>query len=442
VNYSSPRLGRPGRSESKPIGGRDGSHRAGYESENGQVNKARAATHAIGRSLDLDSLLEWIKLPNLIDVAVVATLLWVVISWLQTSPARLALISVAALAGLYALSQEFALELTTLLLQGFFAFFALVLVVVFQEDLRRLFEGIALWGLRRGKPRPAPDSVRLLVRTCYRLAQERIGALIVLPGREPLERHLEGGIQLDGRLSEELLESIFDPNSAGHDGALVLREDKVERFGAHLPLSTNWDQLGQRGTRHAAALGLAERSDALCIAVSEERGVVSLARRSELLEMPGPEAFSRGLEAFAKSSDKHKNGRPWLSRLLLRMGARWREAALALLLTLALWYVAVPGAALQRVTYPVDVSIENLPDGYILESTTPAAVQVTVEGRRRDLHLGNRGKVSVRIDAFLAQLGRRTFEIGPDEFIHPPELDLIRIEPSKVRISIERPENP
>jgi uncharacterized protein (TIGR00159 family) len=362
----------------------------------------------------LESLLEWIQLPNLIDLAVVATLLWVAISWLQTSRARLALVGVAALAGLYALAQEFALELTTLLLQGFFAFFALVLVVVFQEDLRRLFEGIALWGLRRGKPRPAPDSMRLLVRTSYQLAQQKIGALVVLPGREPLERHLEGGIHLNGRVSEELLESIFDPSSAGHDGALVLRANKVVRFGVHLPLSTQWDQLGQRGTRHAAALGLAERSDALCVAVSEERGVVSVARRGQLREMSGPEELSAELEAFARSAGSGRRVRPGLPRLLLRMGARWREAALALLLTLALWYVAVPGAALQRVSYPV-------------------------EGRGRDLHLGNRGKVSVRIDAFLAQLGRRTFEIGPDELDHPPELEVIGVEPGKVRISIGQP---
>jgi len=387
----------------------------------------------------LNSLLEWLQLPNLIDLAVVATLLWIAISWLQTSRARLALMGVAALAGLYALAQEFSLELTTLLFQGFFAFFALVLVVVFQEDLRRLFEGIALWGLRRGKPRPAPDSMRLLVRTSYLLAQQRIGALVVLPGREPLERHLEGGVHLDGRVSEELLESIFDPSSAGHDGALVLRANTVVRFGVHLPLSTQWDQLGQRGTRHAAALGLAERSDALCVAVSEERGVVSVARRGQLREMSGPEEFSAELESFARSAGLSKPGRPGLPRLLLRMGTRWREAVLALLLTLALWYVAVPGAALQRVTFPVDVAIENLPEDYALESVTPLAVLVTVEGRRRDLHLGNRGKVSVRIDAFLARLGRRTFEIGPDELDHPPELEVIDVEPSKIRISIEQP---
>jgi uncharacterized protein (TIGR00159 family) len=388
----------------------------------------------------LGSLLEWIQLPNLIDLAVVATLLWLAIIWLQTSRARLALMGVAALAGLYALAQEFTLELTTLLLQGFFALFALVLVVVFQDDLRRLFEGIALWGLRRDKPRPAPDSMRLLVRTSYLLAQHKIGALIVLPGREPLERHLEGGVYLDGRFSEELLESIFDPSSAGHDGALVLRANKVVRFGVHLPLSTQWDQLGQRGTRHAAALGLAERSDAFCIAVSEERGVVSVAHRGQLRETSGPEELSAELEAFARSTGRRKKGRPGgLPRLLLRVAARWREAALALLLTLALWYVAVPGAALQRVTYPVDVAIENLPEGYTLESITPPAVQVTVEGRRRDLHLGNRGKVAVRIDAFLAQLGRRTFQIGPDEIFHPPELEVIRVEPTKVRISLEQP---
>ena len=173
---------------------------------------------------------------DLLDILLVATLIWLVISWFRTSRARLALVGLAALAVLFGLAQGLNLQLTTLVLQGFFAVIAVMLVVVFQDDLRRLFEGIAVWGLRRGAPHPPPDVVQSLVGVMMQLAQNRIGALLVLPGREPLERHVDGGIHLDGRLSEPLLLSLFDPASSGHDGAIVVRANKVVRFGAHLPL--------------------------------------------------------------------------------------------------------------------------------------------------------------------------------------------------------------
>jgi DNA integrity scanning protein DisA with diadenylate cyclase activity len=106
-----------------------------------------------------------------------------------------------------------------------------------------------------------------------------MGALIVIPGRESIERHTEGGIEIDARLSEPLLLSLFDPNSPGHDGAVVIQGSRISAFAVHLPLST---VPAGRGTRHAAALGLAERCDALCVVVSEERGTISLAREGAI----------------------------------------------------------------------------------------------------------------------------------------------------------------
>jgi DNA integrity scanning protein DisA with diadenylate cyclase activity len=133
----------------------------------------------------------------------------------------------------------------------------LVAVVVFQQDLRRLFERIAALGFRRRLLPAGPDAIDTLVRAIAHLAEHRRGALIVLPGREAVAGHVQGGLPLRADITEPLLLSLFDPHSPGHDGAVIVSGDRLMQFAVHLPLSTDHAQLGQRGTRHAAALGLA-----------------------------------------------------------------------------------------------------------------------------------------------------------------------------------------
>ncbi|HEU4638045.1 MAG TPA: diadenylate cyclase, partial [Candidatus Binatia bacterium] len=104
---------------------------------------------------------------------------------------------------------------------GFFAIFLIMIVVIFQEELRQLFERIAVWSLARKRiPTLGSSTSDVLVRTVADLAKEHVGALIVIRGNDPLERHITGGIPLDGKVSAPLLKSIFDPHSPGHDGAV------------------------------------------------------------------------------------------------------------------------------------------------------------------------------------------------------------------------------
>lgn len=377
--------------------------------------------------------LDEMRLVDLLDILFVATLIWLAIAWFRNSRARLALLGLAALAGLFGVAQALHLQLTTLVLQGFFAVVAVMLVVVFQDDLRRLFEGIAVWGLRRNAPHPPPDVENSLVEAMMKLAQDRVGALVVLPGREPLERHLDGGTYLDGRFSEPLLLSLFDAASPGHDGAIVIRANKIIRFGAHLPLSNDRTRLGPHvGTRHAAALGLAERSDALCLVVSEERGEISVAREGELRRVDGAENLHAEIHRFVARFARAPLARGGLRR----MGGAWREALLAVGLAAGLWYIAIPGGAVETVDRRVPIVVENLPEGYRLVSVSPSDVAVRFEGRRRDLYLASATELAVEVDALLVQLGRRTFSLNLDQVKSPEEVRPVSIEPAQVKLSI------
>ena len=375
---------------------------------------------------NLLSIFFWL---DLVDIATVGVLLFLAIRFVRRTRGRRALTGLTLLGGVYLLASALDLELTASLFQGFFAVLVLVIVVVFQEDLRRLFE--QLGSLRRGgsRERRGVDVADVIVRAVARLAANRVGALIVLPQREPVESHVEGGIPLDGRLSEPLLLSIFDPSSPGHDGAVILRGSQLERFAVHLPLSVNRAALGPAGTRHAAALGLSERCDATCVVVSEERGTVSVARDGAIRVLARPQDLAHELLAMRGAREEEAR-QPW-----------WRDragvdAVLAAAGALALWIVFVPGSAPTEVTVPAAVTVTNLPDDLELESVEPEQVQVTLRGLRRDLVLSEPDQVGVRVDAYLARMGRRTFALEQDSVRRPDGLDVVAVHPERVRVSL------
>jgi len=373
---------------------------------------------------------------DIADMAMVAALLWSAMVLLRRTRARVAMVGVAILGVVYLLAHQLGLRVTAGILQGFFAVLIIVVVVVFQEDLRRFFEQIGSWGLRRRPKTVRTGMTDLLVRAVAHLAAARTGALLVIPGTEDLERHAEGGIPLNGQLSEPILLSLFDASSPGHDGAVILRGSEIERFAVHLPLSSDHAQLGAGGTRHAAALGLAERTDALCVVVSEERGEVSVASHGALRVLSRPEELADELHRFLRETSPEKQPEP----LLRRFRGVWKEASISIVLAALLWLVFVPGSSVTAVTHRVPVVVDNLPHGYVLEEIDPPEIEVTLEGRRRDAYLVNRASLGVRIDGLLVKLGRRTFEITPANLTHPPTLTILEVAPDHVRLSVRQEE--
>lgn len=377
-----------------------------------------------------------LRLLDALDVLIVSLLCWVAIAWLREARARVALGGVAIVGALFGLASLLDLRLTTAVLQGFIAVAAFVLIVVFQDDLRRFFEGLTLSVMRNGTPRPPSDVLDSLGALCFSLAEERIGTLFVLPGREPIDRLLDGGHHLGGRVSDPLLRSLLDTRTPGHDGGILIRGGKVARFGVHLPLSTEFDELGAGGTRHAAALGLAERSDALCIVVSEERGEVSVAWRGRLTRVEDAAALRALVDRFlARTAARRRE--PWLRSRLTLARHRWREGVAATIVATGLWLLTGPGAALDRASRSVPVVFENLPEGYRVASVEPARVEVEFEGRRRDFVMAPSDDFAIRVDGELVDQGRRTFSVDSDLVEHPPELRIVGMQPIKVRLDVE-----
>ena len=272
-----------------------------------------------------------------IDIFLVALFIYLILILLKRTHSYFIMGGILVLAAVYAAANFFNFFLTSFILQYFFTFLIIILVVVFQKEMRNFFEWIFVLGLFGRKKRSSVSEVASIeiLETVEYLASKKIGAIIVLTGTQPLGRFLENGFVLNGHLSKPLLLSIFDPSSPGHDGAVVLEGNTVKKFGVHLPLAEKFQKYKELGTRHRSALGISQRSDAMVIVISEERGTISIAEQGELTIIETPTQLKETVKNFLIHEDSVKSSRKrWLTE-------NTQEKVIALLIALALWILSV-----------------------------------------------------------------------------------------------------
>ncbi len=369
-------------------------------------------------------------LADFFDIALISILIYIVLIWFEATASRFVLLGIIILGAIYFCARFFHMYLSAVVLQAFFVIFPISLVVIFREELRRFFERLSVWGALRARGRvfsEYPD-VETITYALSELARHRKGALVVIRGKDPLDRHIEGGYALDGRLSEALLMSIFDPNSPGHDGAAVIEQGRLSRFGCHLPLSGALRKVRNLGTRHSAALGLAERSDALSIAVSEERGTISLARDENLTELPDASELKKELERFYAEKFPRTGQNTW--RHWVRENS-W-EKALAALLACALWFVFVFQTGTLRRDFVAPIEYRNLASDWIIEEPKRKSATVTLLGRGRAFDLLDESELNVSIDMSEIREGRQEVTLSRDLVRRPSSLSVIAVAPEKI----------
>ncbi|MEX2247925.1 MAG: diadenylate cyclase CdaA [Dehalococcoidia bacterium] len=177
----------------------------------------------------------------------------------------------------FALGRAFDLRVLNFLLRNSFLGLLIGLPIIFREEIRRALERVGRTASRAfGGAAAYNETIEAVSEAAVDMAQRKFGALIVIERETGLQDYVETGIAVDARPSPELLEGIFFPNSPLHDGAVVLRGDRVVAAGCTLPLSEN-SLPGELGTRHRAGLGITERTDAVAVVVSEETGRISVA---------------------------------------------------------------------------------------------------------------------------------------------------------------------
>jgi len=323
-----------------------------------------------------------------VDVAILTLVLFRLYLWLRGTVAlQVALGMLTLVLASYA-ANALGFVLTAYVLQAVGAVAVLVAVVIFREEIRRaLTRASPLRLLLRRGPTGVEDrrDFTVLAETLFTLAHERLGALVVVARKDPLGEHITGGVPLGAVLSGPLVDSLFQKASPLHDGAVIVDGDRVVTAGAFLPLARG--ELPQRyGTRHAAAVGLTEVSDALVIAVSEERGEVSIAEAGTLAPVADATALARTLGD--RTAVSRVAASPERSSLL-------KDAAVGAVIfvgVVAAWnVVANRGDAIEERAVPVELhgvapgtSLEPLPTEVVLRLRGPRRLLVGVLAR--DLH--------------------------------------------------------
>jgi len=220
-------------------------------------------------------------LRSAIDIVVVAVVFYQFYMLIKRTRAVQLVKGVMVLLILSLLAQYFELVSISWLLDKMWQMFVIAIPVVFQPELRKALEQLGRGSFFTRHPlTPGVDKleqvVEELVRCTQVLSKNRIGALIVLERKTGVQDFVETGIKIDGVVSSEFMVNIFIPNTPLHDGAVIIRGDRVAAAGCFLPLSVNPNIQNELGTRHRAALGLTEITDALVIVVSEETGAISV----------------------------------------------------------------------------------------------------------------------------------------------------------------------
>jgi len=383
------------------------------------------------------SFISSVRIQDVLDIIIITVMIFALLTWFKARASRFVLIGIILLGGIYVAARFFQLYLTTIVLQSFFAILLFVLVVIFQEDLRGFFERLAMLGNLRKKTQPVSALERtagIIAQTAANLAKKHIGALIVLPGDDPLDRHINGGTNLDGLVSEPLLESIFDPHSIGHDGAAIISGDRITMFGCHLPLSMNTAQYNNIGLRHTAALGLAERSDALCIVVSEERGTISLAYQEKLTVVKNAAALHEALEQFNARKAPVQKSSPsvtWIKENTL-------EKIIAVVLACILWTVFGYQRDILRRDFIVPIDYKNVPASWRIDEPQITEVKVFLQGPAQAFQLFDERTLKLSLDLSGIAEKKRDFTLTKDMLNAPSNLSVAEIVPGKIRVYASR----
>ncbi|MBW1988017.1 MAG: DNA integrity scanning protein DisA nucleotide-binding domain protein [Deltaproteobacteria bacterium] len=376
------------------------------------------------------------RVQDIFDVLIISVLLYGLLLFMTRTASRFVLWGITLLGLVYLAARAFDLYLTAVVLQGFFTVLIVALIVIFQEDLRRFFERLATWPRRRkafSQGQEAPE-IQVIAQAAAFLAQLRRGALIVIEGEEPLDRHLEGGVPLDGEVSEPLLDSLFDPHSAGHDGAVVLSGKKVRLFGAHLPLSQNAAKFGLSGLRHTAALGLAERSDALCVVVSEEGGTISVAKDGAISQLENPNELRGILEVFYASMAPQDARRPLVGWLRTNPGKK--ILALALAVTLWLAFGLQKDIVRRELVFPIEY--RTLSEHWVIQEASATRAQVTLQGPEAAFRLLDPSSLAVSVDLSKITEGEQEIVLSSRMVKVPANLSLASIRPSTVTLVAQK----
>lgn len=332
-------------------------------------------------------------------------------------------------------AQHIGLVFTSWFMEGLSAVSFVIIIIIFRNEIRDILVRSDPVKLIFGNPGQAiVMDYQSIADTVFRLAQKRTGALIVFWRRNSLHDYLRDGIDFDAVLSPQIIESVFNHDSPTHDGAMVIDGNRIKKVGTYLPL-TGQEQLPQEfGTRHRAALGLAERSDAVVVVISEERQEVSVVSGQEIVRVNTADDLTRQLRFLVQGRESSvktkKSGLQQVARELIGIGVSF-------MIVMAVWYTFA-GKQQSLISLSTPLEFRSLPSEYDMLKVSSDKVDVQVSGNRRLINTLRNEQISAFVDLATAQSGRNKIPLSKENLRLPPGLEVVKVTPSTIFVFLEQ----
>ncbi|MCK4789303.1 MAG: diadenylate cyclase [Desulfobacteraceae bacterium] len=382
--------------------------------------------------LDLVPLPTWRDIVDILFLAIVAYQLYV---WFRGTRALRVLIGLVVLGGVYSLAKLWGLFLTTWVFQILWQVLVILLLILFQSEIRQVLEKVSPLRFLRSRRRVSSGALaKDLAEVVFDLAREGTGALIVLERDNNPSEFLSAGQTIMALPDPVLIKSIFNHHAPAHDGAIILSQGRLTQMGCILPLSERENIPEQYGTRHRAALGLSERTDAVCIVVSEERGEVSTVVGGEIINQETPKVLASRLNDWL--SIPEIPGPTFQGFLKGAFVQNWGPKLGALILVTLAWLIL---ASQQEVKTNIIAQIRhsNLPSELVLDKSSTQAVRLTLSGRRHSIKaLGNQ-EVRVQVGVGKLSAGTHTIRLSAKNVDLPLGIVIDQVIPQDVEVVLK-----
>ncbi len=248
---------------------------------------------------------------DVVDITIMSYLLYRALLILKGTRALQSLVGLIAILGLYVFAEKFELVSLHWLLEKFLVYIVLAIIILFQKDIRRGLAGAGGRLFVGGRSNPGNATIREeLIKACFTMASRRVGALIAIERSADLDEYVERATAIDAQVSHELLSAIFHPTSPLHDGAVVVQKNRITAAQVFFPLSLSKEIARFFGTRHRAAIGLTEETDAVAIIVSEERGTVSLVVGGRIVPTANANELREQIQEIFQSETEVREAEP------------------------------------------------------------------------------------------------------------------------------------
>lgn len=378
--------------------------------------------------------LQNITLRESTDILLVALTIYIILLFVKQTRSYFVAGASLLLIAVSFLSQNLNLALTRSILQPLSTLTFIIIAIVFQREIRRFFKWI-MTGQRdlfsSAKKISKGTSGEITDALLY-MADKRIGGILVFPGSQELDDLIEGGQRLGGEVTREIILSIFDTNSSGHDGAIIIDHDAIKRFGVHLPLAREYTNYRKAGTRHRASAGITEDTDAIALTVSEERGTITMFEEGKGKVID--EAKLREVLKTLTGEKEIANRSFWHYFFLSNLGTK----ALALGVATALWVIMFVQTGVIKKEFTVPLSFQLLPSTLEVENRASLRqVSVVLEGKSRDVSALDGTKLEFRIDAKDFASGTRMIVLKKEMLNTPTYITVSEIDPEQIPITFK-----